>query len=82
MARSAKIFEKDRATQEWRDTGVVIFEDGRVEGENPQLVSAYKELLWINIKRNNRWPQIIRNFNDGYKKAEEVKDAPAGAPPR
>jgi hypothetical protein len=84
VVRSAKIFEKDRASQEWRDTGVVIFEDGRVEGENVELVSAYKEMLWINIKRNNRWNQIIRNFNDGYKKAEEVREGPApgAAPPR
>jgi len=80
--RSAKIYEKDRATQEWRDTGVVIFEDGRVEGNDPDLVGAYKELLWINIKRNNRWPQIIRNFSDGYRKAEEVREAPAGPPPK
>lgn len=80
MARSAKIYEKDRATQEWQDTGVVIFEDGRVEGENKELVGAYKELLWINLKRNNRWPQIIRNFSDGYRKAEEIRDPPAGAP--
>ncbi len=77
MPRKAKIYEKDRATQEWRDTGVVIHEDGRVEGEDADLVGAYKELLWINLKRNNRWPQIIRNFTDGYRKAEEIKEPPA-----
>ena len=85
MVRSAKIFEKDRATQEYTDTGIVIFEDGRVEGEDQTLLAAYKELLWINIKRNNSWGQILRNFSDGYKKAVEVKDAqqpkPAGAAP-
>ena len=80
MVRSAKIFEKDRATQEFQDTGVVIFEDGRVEGGSEELQAAYKELIWINIKRNNTWPQILRNFSDGYKKAVEVKE-PAPAKP-
>lgn len=85
MVRSAKIFEKDRATQEYLDTGIVIFEDGRVEGEDETLKAAYKELLWINIKRNNSWGQILKNFTDGYKKAVEIKDPaaarPAGTPP-
>ena len=86
MVKSAKIFEKDRATQEFVDTGIVIFEDGHVEGENEELKTAYQELLWINIKRNNTWPQIVRNFTDGYKRAVEVRDgppkgaAPAGTP--
>jgi hypothetical protein len=75
------MYEKDRATQEWRDTGVVIFEDGRVEGEDQELVGAYKELLWINIKRGNSWPQIIRNFTDGYRKAEEIRERGTGAAP-
>lgn len=87
MVKSAKVFEKDRATQEYTDTGIVIFEDGRVEGEDETLKAAYQELLWINIKRNNTWGQILRNFNDGYKKAVEVKEppkgpAPAGAAPK
>lgn len=87
MGKSAKIFEKNRATQEYEDTGIVIFEDGHVEGENEELKSAYQELLWINIKRNNTWSQIVRNFTDGYKRAVEIKEppkagpAPAGAPP-
>jgi hypothetical protein len=80
MVRSAKIFEKDRATQEFEDTGVVIFEDGRVEGGDETLQAAYKELLHINLKRNNSWGQILKNFSDGYKKAVEVRDAPAGKP--
>ena len=80
MVRSAKIFEKDRATQEYRDTGIVIFEDGRVEGEDATLKAAYKELLWINLKRNNSWGQILKNFTDGYKRAVEVKEPPAGKP--
>ena len=84
----AKIFEKDRATQEFADTGIVIFEDGRVEGEDETLKAAYQELLWINIKRNNTWPQILRNFTDGYKRAVEIRDgppkgaAPAGPAPK
>jgi hypothetical protein len=77
MVRHARIFEKDRATQEYRDTGIDIYEDGRVEGEDETLKEAYKELLWINIKRNNTWGQILRIFTDGYKKAVEVKE---GAP--
>ena len=85
MVRRARIFEKDRATQEYSDTGIDIYEDGRVEGDDDTLKEAYKELLWINIKRNNTWGQILRIFTDGYKKAVEVKDpAPkpsAGAPP-
>ena len=80
MVRSARLFEKDRSTQEFKDTGIVIFEDGRVEGEDQELLSAYKELLWINIKRNNSWGQILRNFQDGYKKAVEIKDPPAAKP--
>jgi hypothetical protein len=84
LVRHAKIFEKDRATQEYYDTGIVIYEDGRVEGEDETLLAAYKELLWINIKRNNTWGQILRIFTDGYKKAVEVKEPappkPAGAP--
>ena len=87
MVRRARIFELDRSSQEWRDTGIIIFEDGRVEGEDETLLAAYKELLWINIKRNNTWGQILRIFTDGYKRAVEIKDPPAkpapagGAPP-
>lgn len=81
MVRKAKIFELERATQEWLDTGIIIFEDGRVEGEDETLLAAYKELLWINIKRNNTWGQILRIFTDGYKKAVEIREPPAGAPP-
>ncbi len=81
MVRSAKIFEKDRATQEFQDTGVVIFEDGHVEGGDETLQAAYKELLWINLKRNNSWGQILKNLSDGYKKAVEVRDAPPSKPP-
>jgi len=86
MVRRARIFELERASQEYRDTGIMIFEDGRVEGEDATLKEAYKELLWINIKRNNTWAQTLRVFNDGYKKAVEVKDPPpakpaAGGPP-
>lgn len=81
MVKSAKIFEKDRASQEYYDTGIVIFEDGRVEGEDETLLAAYKELLWINIKRNNTWGQILRNFTDGYKRAVEVKDPAKGTAP-
>lgn len=80
MVRRAQIFEKDRATQEYNDTGIVIFEDGRVEGEDETLKAAYKELLWINIKRNNTWGQILRIFTDGYKKAVEIKDPPPSKP--
>jgi hypothetical protein len=80
VVKSAKIFEKDRATQEFTDTGIVIFEDGRVEGEDETLKAAYQELLWINIKRNNTWGQILRNFSDGYKKAVEIKDAAPKGP--
>ena len=80
MVRRAQILEKDRATQEYKDTGIVIFEDGRVEGQDPELLAAYKELLWINIKRNNTWPQIVRNFTDGYKKAVEIRDPPPPKP--
>jgi len=80
MVRSAKIFEKDRATQEFLDTGVVIFEDGRVEGGDETLQAAYKELLHINLKRNNSWGQILKNFSDGYKKAVEVRDGPPAKP--
>jgi hypothetical protein len=81
LVKSAKIFEKDRASQEYFDTGIVIFEDGRVEGEDETLLAAYKELLWINIKRNNTWGQILRNLTDGYKKAVEIKVPPTGQPP-
>ena len=80
MVRKAQILEKDRASQEYKDTGIVIFEDGRVEGQDPELLAAYKELLWINIKRNNTWPQILRNFTDGYKKAIEIRDPPPAKP--
>jgi len=90
VVKSAKIFEKDRATQEYADTGIVIFEDGRVEGDDETLKAAYHELLWINIKRNNTWSQILRNFTDGYKRAVEIREGPAkgaatpapGAPPK
>jgi hypothetical protein len=81
VVKSAKIFEKDRATQEFVDTGIVIFEDGHVEGENEELKTAYQELLWINLKRNNTWPQIVRNFTDGYKRAVEVREPPKGPSP-
>lgn len=81
MVRSAKMFEKNRATQEFEDTGVVIFEDGRVEGGDETLQAAYKELVWINLKRNNSWSQILKNLSDGYKKAVEVREGQAPKPP-